>query len=849
MITPPLPLLARNRAATRPGLDLIARQRRAARPLRDPDLPADPLAAAPDAYLRAKRLIKDIEPHYPAARLSVGAVGRLIDAIADGFVTTGLAHTAQAAPSPTEATPPPTLPLADMADRPAAPVTILRASAGAGKSRRAIAALARQARRLQGKTVYYLTPTHALAAELADHARRAFAGALAVSHIKGRTYRDPARPAHDPTPCRKAEVILEAMRSGVRNIHASFCAAKDPESGTWRDCPLKPDCLRDGYLSQLEGAGPGLYFLTHQALVQDAPRRIPDPDLLIVDEDCLDVVMTVGRTARDRIRDKAADRELAETVTAALIAGETEKSVLTRFPETRIAGELEHHQGLAAAHARPIFPDESEETQRAKLAALRADDHRRIAGFWRVALAERQSPLPHIQRLRARLDETTGDGLRAVIHRHGRRALPERLAAVPTLILDASADLALYRAIWPKAELVDARCERTATVIGVYDTTNSRHRLLAGPTAARNRDRTLLILKRLARLHPHLAVFSYKGLIDQLAAADLPKTVDTGHFGALRGLDRFREHEAAVVIGRQELGIEAAEAYARCLFGDREPLAFAAPDEKGRRYLDRVERGYRLADGRQLGTAVPVHPCPLTQRLVERTREREIEQAVDRLRLIHRRTPATIYLLTNIPVDIAYDALLPESAFLPSKLELALASLHRSEGLLDLSTARLPLQRPDLWPSASAVKRDRHIGPSALMNDLIRRRGLILMRFRIQGRGGEKPSLAVIDPLYAGDPVAALERHARRVYDANLLLCERIADAGDPAVDPDIRPGADVSTDGADRRAAAAERLALVTEDLAEIRWDPLLALIRGSVPSRDSPDLSWAAPAGWDTS
>ena len=49
---------------------------------------------------------------------------------------------------------------------------------------------------------------------------------------------------------------------------------------------------------------------------------------------------------------------------------------------------------------------------------------------------------------------------------------------------------------------------------------------------------------------------------------------------------------------------------------------------------------------------VSVHPDPRAQAILEQIRERELLQAIARLRLVHRTKPATVYVLTNIPLDL-----------------------------------------------------------------------------------------------------------------------------------------------------------------------------------------------------
>jgi hypothetical protein len=120
---------------------------------------------------------------------------------------------------------------------------------------------------------------------------------------------------------------------------------------------------------------------------------------------------------------------------------------------------------------------------------------------------------------------------------------------------------------------------------------------------------------------------TYKAAEERLGA--IPG-VDVVHFGALRGLDRYRGHDTIVVAGREQPPPAEVEGLARSLFGDdEEPLV----PHGG---YTTATRGYRLRDGTRRGVEVAVHPDPRCQAILEQVRERETEQAVDRLRLVHR---------------------------------------------------------------------------------------------------------------------------------------------------------------------------------------------------------------------
>ena len=94
---------------------------------------------------------------------------------------------------------------------------------------------------------------------------------------------------------------------------------------------------------------------------------------------------------------------------------------------------------------------------------------------------------------------------------------------------------------------------------------------------------------------------------------------------------------------------------------------------------------------------VQVHPDLRVQALVEQVREREIEQMVGRLRLVHRTTPARVFLLTNLPTALPVDRLTTWEGIMPSKMEQAIVA---GRGVLPLSHAELARAHPDLWATA-----------------------------------------------------------------------------------------------------------------------------------------------------
>ncbi len=61
---------------------------------------------------------------------------------------------------------------------------------------------------------------------------------------------------------------------------------------------------------------------------------------------------------------------------------------------------------------------------------------------------------------------------------------------------------------------------------------------------------------------------------------------------------------------------------------------------------------------KKLGILVDVHPDPYCQMVLEQIRERESEQAIDRLRLV-RQDGKRVIILSNVVLDLDVDEVYP----------------------------------------------------------------------------------------------------------------------------------------------------------------------------------------------
>ena len=281
------------------------------------------------------------------------------------------------------------------------------------------------------------------------------------------------------------------------------------------------------------------------------------------------------------------------------------------------------------------------------------------------------------------------------------------------LLLDASADHLIVEQFFDIDAFEDISVERNAHVTQCYSTACSTTRLVPSrhtddqSRADAERDLAAVqeVIDRAAEKFQHVLVVgpaAVTGNENTGAPALLraPKNVDFAHFGAIRGIDEYKHHDAVIIIGRNQPPVEAIEDYGRALFYDHpEPLQFCSN-------LTSEVRGYSHRAGKW-GVNVSVHPDYRLQAVMEQTRERENEQALDRLRLVHHQgAPKEVLLLSNLPLDIDVDELRSTREIVQGGNRIEQAFARQDDGVLPLRPEWLAANCPDLWPTAEAAKKD-----------------------------------------------------------------------------------------------------------------------------------------------
>ena len=317
--------------------------------------------------------------------------------------------------------------------------------------------------------------------------------------------------------------------------------------------------------------------------------------------------------------------------------------------------------------------------------------------------------------------------------------------AEPDIVLiDANADIDLIRPWFPAASFHEITVARNAHVIQCVSTRGSTSAFVPNKHkddyskkwAGRNLEGLQELIdresqdssKKLLIVGPQAVTGNRGKEIDSLIVC--PSNAVLAHFNGLRGVDGYKSFDGVVVIGRNQPPIVELENLARALWYDStEPLKFSTD------WVIEL-RPYRMRDPAQaMGVEVLVHPDPRIQKLHEQIREGESTQVIDRLRLIHTSQPKRVIVVSNIPLDIEVDQLIPfHELARQTRLERAMSELN---GVVPLNPEWLSGRFPHLWETAAAAQKDLRAGgkSSQFINNIsINNSTLLNYEYRVCGQ-------------------------------------------------------------------------------------------------------------------
>jgi hypothetical protein len=313
-------------------------------------------------------------------------------------------------------------------------------------------------------------------------------------------------------------------------------------------------------------------------------------------------------------------------------------------------------------------------------------------------------------RLRTEL-RTTADGSVLFLELHGRRDIHERIAALPVIALDATLNLDIVRRFFPRIKLaldleVRAPHERVTQVVGLpvgkASLSPGKRRPEEEQRVANKRERLLKVVRRLADGR-HCVVITNKELTPLFHGAG--QKIDVAHFNAIEGIDRWRDVDVLITIGRPLPAPNAVENMAAALTGKPVSLPEHPPSRKGGQPQKMIvqNRAIRLKSGAEVALQCRVFELAEAELIRQAVPEAAIIQAVGRARGVNRTAanPVDVYIvLDDTTLPIAVNEVVQFEDLEPTKID---SMIER--GLVPQWGADAAKLYPDLWPTAQAAQK------------------------------------------------------------------------------------------------------------------------------------------------
>lgn len=575
-------------------------------------------------------------------------------------------------------------------------------------------------------------PTH----KLGEEARQRFAAGISTALLQSRKANDLATgkplclnlPAVEAAEAIGADVEQAACRKGRRGADPILC-------------PFYNEC---GYQRQKEAAKQAdIVFAAHQYLFAPSDVLTNKVSVVVIDESFWQSGLSSPKLAVDGldaeleafpVRDHDGKRNSDDThhladlierlksaVKASPVGEYLTKAVL--LAAGLLPCEKYENGGSGATAARlewrrkvdvGLSPGAGEETcrRRAKQFGFLGQLRKRAA-MWQAVEELLSGPDDATGRLRTEL-KTTADGSVLYLKLNGRRDIHERIAALPVIALDATLNLDIVEHFFPRMDLaldleVLAPHESVTQVVGLPVGKASLSQLEPGKRrpeeeqrVANKRERLLKVVRRLADGR-RCVVITNKELTPLFDGAG--PNIEVAHFNAIEGIDRWRDVDVLITIGRPLPPPNPVEDMSAALTGKPVSLPEHPPNRKGGRPQKMIveNRAIRLKTGAEVPLPCRVFELPEAELIRQAVTEAAIIQAVGRARGVNRTAanPVDVYIvLDDTTLPIAVDAVVQFEDLEPTKID---SMIER--GLVPQWGADAAKLYPDLWPTAQAAQK------------------------------------------------------------------------------------------------------------------------------------------------
>ncbi|MGZ4850163.1 MAG: hypothetical protein ACXV2C_02145, partial [Candidatus Bathyarchaeia archaeon] len=495
----------------------------------------------------------------------------------------------------------------------------IAAVAGSGKTQEYLKQVSQQKNQL----VEIYVPNHRLAEEVRESLLK-YNPNLKVVAIRGRTYTDKQVFADEPL-CKMADKI-DLMQGFGYSVYNSLC----------KDCEFFSRC---SYLGQFKkdtqvNIFPHAYLALGRGLL-DAKY----PDFAIIDESFYSTMIDNHITTLSLIDRHVKDEVLVNVIVDSL----TNKLPLLANLRQTFGDDVIRVLEAAAAQVRPHLPEVTPTMELAEIEQqLKSSIKRKLVleKMFNQLKAELEKCPEREHSITVRLvNRQVVIAGRHELTRFTKPSSEEGVepTRVPIMCIDADYRSQIAGIFIPGIKYKKISVDRNIVAVQVTSTTNARSRFFtrrkAGEdeikAAAIHVEHIQQIINNVNAEHGKTLVVGYKKLMGDPEEGikpflTMPKGCQFVHFGGLRGLNQFETCNAAVIIGRQQLPIEALESQAAALWwdADEELVLTGKPEFE--------ERGFRSRGGlEKLGVRVVVCADYRTQILQELQRECETQQAID----------------------------------------------------------------------------------------------------------------------------------------------------------------------------------------------------------------------------
>jgi|GEM_PF-1837914 len=511
---------------------------------------------------------------------------------------------------------------------------------------------------------------------------------------KGRDQDDPLTPGYRM--CWRHDEAREVERSGCK-VEDTLCT----QGGI--DCPFKSTC---GTQRQRKTRA-AIWIVPHAVLWRDPPACIGPPAALIVDEDpsqglfggfdalpyklSLDDLTSPMRGLSlyqnadfVTVADAIAKAARATTDDAGRIATEDVAATADELTRARKAA----FAAMLTPNCNPLTPPKQLAEELARVSQINTRVLRlvRLLDMVRTAKDTGAKIVPGLQVYTAQTPE--GDTFTAI-----RMRWKNELGAgwkVPTICTSATIRSELLRTVWPHmGPVAEAQAVMPHTTIRqVTNMAFGQSSIIGDVVYNQNLRRRLrhYIEHRARQFGGLVLVVAQMAVIEALGPM---KGVETLHFNALSGVDRYKDARLIIQIGRTQPAPSDVEARAELILGDgidrlpgwyeKNPAALPLADSTaGPEVL--VLRG----KGQAHDHGADQHPHPMAEAIRWTICEGELLQTVGRGRGVNRTSdkPLQIDILTSVPLPLPIDDAGAFSSFEPT-----LADMMQARGVEVIDTS------------------------------------------------------------------------------------------------------------------------------------------------------------------